>query len=245
MGLPAEGGIVNRGPPAQLDSRPAAGYFVMQSIGSEHRIREQAVELHEALEQISDIRKQMARSEVFRGYRSVTVGFSGLLALLAAALQSHWVASPATDLGRYLVLWVGVALISATIAGIELIRRAQHAGPGLARDMTRLAVEQFLPCLVVGALLTACIFRTAPNVAWMLPGLWSMIFGLGIFASWRLLPSPVVWAGWYYVLCGCFCLRWGQNEWAFSPWQMAIAFGGGQLICAAILYATLERKHVS
>ena len=203
------------------------------------------MELREALQQISDIRQQMARSEVFRGYRSLTVGFSGVLGLLAAAVQPYWVVSPATDLARYLFLWVGVAMISATIAGAELFLRAKTAGEGLTREMTRLAVEQFLPCLVVGALLTVCIWRNAPSVAWMLPGLWSLIFGLGIFASCRLLPSWVIWAGVYYVTCGCLALRWGQGEHAFAPWQMAISFGGGQLLCAAILYWTLERSHVA
>ena len=95
------------------------------------------MELREALQQISDIRQQMARSEVFRGYRSLTVGFSGVLGLLAAAFQSLWVASPATDLERYLGLWVGVALFSATISGVELFLRAKRAGSGIARDMTR------------------------------------------------------------------------------------------------------------
>ncbi len=203
------------------------------------------MELRDALQQISDIRQQMARSEVFRGYRSLTVGFSGVLGLAAAAFQSQWVASPALDLGRYLTLWVGVALVSAAIAGTELLARAKLAGPGLAREMTRLAVEQFLPCLVVGALLTICIYRGAPSAAWMLPGLWSLIFALGIFASCRLLPSLVGWAGVYYVVCGCCCLRWGQGDQTLAPWQMAIAFGGGQLVCAAILYGTLERKHGS
>lgn len=203
------------------------------------------MELREAIEQISDIRQQMARSEVFRGYRSLTVGFSGVLALFAAVFQSYWLESPATDLTRYLVLWIGVAVVSATVALIELVFRAKRAGPGLVREMTRLAAEQFLPCLVVGALLTACIYRTAPQAAWMLPGLWSLLFSLGIFASWRLLPSPVVWAGVYYVLCGCCCLRWGQGEQVLAPWQMATAFGGGQLLCAAILYWNLERTRAS
>lgn len=203
------------------------------------------MELREALQQISDIRKQMARSEVFRGYRAVTVGLSGVVGLVAAACQSQWVPEPATDLGRYLVLWVGVAFLNAMISGAELFLKAMNAGPGLTRDLTRLAVEQFLPCLGVGGLLTVGVFLHAPHVAWMLPGLWSFVFGLGIFASWRLLPSPVIWVGLYYVLCGCCCLRWGQGEYAFSAWQMAIAFGGGQLLCAAILYWTLERKNDS
>jgi hypothetical protein len=187
----------------------------------------------------------MARSEVFRGYRSITVGFSGALGLAAAALQSRWVASPQSELGSYLDLWGGVAVISLIVAGMEMYWRARRSGSGLARHHTLLAAGQFLPCIVVGALLTLCIYRAAPGVAWMLPGLWSLIFGLGIFASYRLLPRQVFWVAAYYVLCGCGCLLLGQGENVLSPWQMGISFGGGQLLGAAILYWTLERTDVS
>ena len=200
------------------------------------------MELREALRQISDIRQQMARSEVFRGYRSATVGFSGVLGIVAAAFQPVWVPSPESDLERYLSLWISVAAAGLFVAGAELYWSSRRVGPGLAREMTWLAVEQFLPCIVVGALLTLCIYRGAPEVAWMLPGLWSLVFGLGIFASFRLLPRQTLWGGLYFVLCGCGCLLWGQGSNAFSPWQMAISFGGGQLLAAAILYWTLERS---
>ncbi|MDP6581997.1 MAG: hypothetical protein QF681_15190, partial [Vicinamibacterales bacterium] len=69
------------------------------------------MQLDEALRQISDIRHHMARSEVFRGYRSMTVGFSGVSGLLAAAFQPLWVPSPASELGRYLGLWLSVAAV--------------------------------------------------------------------------------------------------------------------------------------
>jgi hypothetical protein len=200
------------------------------------------VQLDHALRQISDIRRQMAQSEVFRGYRSITVGFSGVLALLAAAIQPRWVASPQADLARYLGLWVGVAMLSVIVAGVELHGRVRHAGPGLTRRQTLLAIEHFVPCIVVGALLTLCISRAAPEVAWMLPGLWSLIYGLGVFASSRLLPRQSIWVGSFYVLSGCGCLLWGRGELALSPWLMAISFGGGQLLSAAILYWTLERR---
>lgn len=201
------------------------------------------MELREALCQISDIRRQIAQAEVFRGYRSMTVGFTGVLALLFAALQSQWIASPQNELSRYLCLWLSVAAASLLIAGIELYWQAHHAGPGLAREMTLLAIEQFLPCVVVGALLTLCIYRASPQVAWMLPGLWSLTFSLGVFASCRLLPRQVFWVGLYYLVCGGGCLLFGEIH-AFSPWQMAISFGGGQLLCALILYRKLERTDV-
>ena len=196
------------------------------------------MELSEAVRQISDIRRQMAQAEVYGGYRSVTVGASGILGLLAAAVQHRCVPSPEGDLGRYLGLWIGVAAAGLIVAAVEMTRRASA---GLARQKALLAAEQFLPSVGVGALLTLCIARGAPEVAWMLPGLWAMIFALGVFASRRLLPRPMVWVGAYYVACGCVCLLWGRGPDAFAPWQMGMTFGGGQLLGAIILYRTLER----
>lgn len=203
------------------------------------------MELHEALRQITEIRQQMAHSHVFRGYRSLTVGFSGLLGLLAAALQSQWVAAPEADLGRYIGWWLGVAIVSLMVTGGEMFLKARQAGPGLSRDMTLLAVEQFLPCLAIGALLTMCIYASAQHVAWMLPGLWSLVFSLGVFASYRLLPRQALWIGVYYAVCGCLCLLTGSGDNAMAPWQMGVSFGGGQLLGAAMLYWNLERTDAS
>ena len=203
------------------------------------------MQLDHALRQISDIRQHMAQSHVFRGYRSITVGFSGALGLSAAALQPHWVPSPQADLPRYLGLWLAVAAASLIVAGTQVCWRARRAGSALAVQHTLLAVEMFLPSVVVGALLTLCIYRSAPHVAWMLPGLWALIYGLGVFASRRVLPPQIVWVGSFYILSGCGCLLLGQGDNALSPWQMAISFGGGQLLGAAVLYWTLERTDVS
>ncbi|QDU82297.1 hypothetical protein Pla110_40520 [Polystyrenella longa] len=202
------------------------------------------MELYEALHQITAIRQQMAKSEVFRGYRSVTVGFSGLLGLFAASIQTEWVAAPTEHLERYLALWFFVAILSIVLVGLELYWRAFCIGSGMMKQMTISAVGQFLPCILIGGLLTTCIFKAAPEVAWMLPGLWSLLFGLGIFSSYRMLPSPICWVGAYYVLCGCGSLMFGQEEYPLSPWQMGISFGGGQFIAAFCLYWTLERDDI-
>ena len=199
------------------------------------------MELREALTQISEIRQQMTRSEVYRGYRSLTTGVSGMLAILGAVIQPLFIASPVSELGRYLIFWIGIAAVSAVVVGSEVWWRARTADSEVLQQMTRLAVEQLSPSLVVGALLTLCIFQTAPQVSWMLPGLWSLIFSLGIFASYRLLPPPLFWVALYYASCGLGCLYWGQGANALSPWQMGICFGGGQLMSAAILFWTLER----
>jgi len=204
-----------------------------------------AMELREAIRQISDIRQQMASSEVFRGYRSLTVGFSGLLGIVGACIQPRLVSTPVEHLAEFVVFWVGVAALSLVVAGVEMYWRAYRAGPGMARDLTILAAKQFLPCVVVGAFMTLCIVQRAPQVGWMLPGLWALIYAQGVFASYRLLPTEAVWVGVYFTVCGCFCLLQGQGGFALSPWLMGGSFGGGQLLAAGILYWTLERHDAS
>jgi hypothetical protein len=145
------------------------------------------MELREALAQISEIRQQMARTEVFRGYRAATVAFSGLVAVATAGVQSLLVPSPTHDLRNYLLLWVGAALLSILVFGIDQYLRYHRSVSPWQRDITAMAVEQFLPCLVAGATMTYVLVKFARDQSWMLPGLWSIIFSLGVFASRRLL----------------------------------------------------------
>jgi len=203
------------------------------------------MELREALAQISEIRDQLARTETFEGYRSATVAASGVLALTAAAMQAALVPAPLGRLDAYLTLWITVAIVSAGITGIEMFVRSRRAASETAVRLTRMVVEQFSPCLVVGALLTLAIAVVAPETAWMLPGLWALVFGLGVFASARLFPRPVVWVGAYYVLSGTVCLLAAKHLEPLSPWLMAGTFGLGQLAAAAAVYWSVERKHAA
>jgi hypothetical protein len=201
------------------------------------------MELRHALGHITAIRQQMARSEVFRGYRSLTVGSVGLMGILAAIAQPYLVPSPVNDLEAYLTLWTSVAAVALVLVGWRLGRHVRTTGSPLVRQTALLSAEQFLPCVAVGALVTLAIVRGAQDAGWMLPGLWSFVFGLGIFASYRQLPRQLFWVGVYFTACGFGCLLFGQGAHAFSPWQMGISFGGGPLAGAAILYFTLERTH--
>jgi hypothetical protein len=71
----------------------------------------------------------------------------------------------------------------------------------------------------------------------MLPGLWQVIFSLGVFASCRFLPRPVAAAGAWYLLTGLFCLSLGDAR-ALSPWAMGVPYAVGQLLVAGILLVT-------
>jgi hypothetical protein len=201
------------------------------------------VELHEALSHIAEIRTRMAASERFRGYRAVPVGASGGLAFLAAAAQPLVLVNPAADLAGYLTLWIATAVLGAAAAGSGILARLRSPTDPLGRELTRLAVGQFLPCLAAGALVTVAIARHAPEAAWVLPGMWQVLFSLGVFASCRLLPAATVAVGLFYLFAGALNLTRGPGPAAFSPWAMGVPFGLGQLAMAGILYWNLEREH--
>jgi hypothetical protein len=201
------------------------------------------MELREALTQISEIRRQVARTAVFRGYRAMPVAFSGILALAAAGFQALWIAEPDKRLGAYLTLWLGAAILSGLAAGMEMALRCWKSVSTITREITWLAVEQFLPCLAAGGLVTLVLAVYAPENVWMLPGLWQILFSLGIFASYRLLPRATFGVALFYMVTGLLCLALAQNEAALSPWAMGLPFGVGQLYAAAVLYWTLERTH--
>jgi hypothetical protein len=201
------------------------------------------MDLRDALTQITEIRQQIARTEVFRGYRAVPITFSGIMALCIAACQAIWLPEPAKNVGDYLILWIGAAILNILVLSVGLILDYRQNSSPLVRSTTLLAVGQFLPCVVAGGLVAYVLWNQAQDALWMLPGLWSILFGLGIFASYRLLPKAVFWVGVYYFVTGALCLAWAQGEYAYSPLAMAVPFGVGQLLSAAILYWTLERPH--
>ena len=201
------------------------------------------MDLREALSQISEIRQQVARTETFRGYRAAPVAFSGLVAWIAAFIQLGSLPNPAENVPGYLSLWIGAALLSMAVTGLAMFLHCLQPPSHLTRETTLLAVGQFVPCVAAGGLLTFVLYYQAPDALWMLPGLWSMLFSLGIFASYRLLPRPTFWVAVFYLVAGVFCLTLAKGEHALSPWAMGVPFGAGQLLAAGILYWTLERSH--
>ena len=138
------------------------------------------MDLQDALAQIAEIRAHIAQNETFRGFRSATVAASGLLALLGAAMQALWIPDPQQQLAAYVRLWIVVATVSFLIFATEIAWRSYlHAAPQ-ARQLTLLAVQQFVPCLVAGGLLT--------------------------YASWSMFPRPRRCSPG----CGRSCSAWGS-----------------------------------
>ena len=199
-------------------------------------------DLSQALAEIRAIRAQVARDTQFRGYGPASIAVSGVLALLVAAAEIHWSREIGADGLRFLAIWAGTAAVAVILTAGETIIRARRVHSGFASAMIQAAVEQFFPALIVGVLLTGVLLRAAPQQLWMLPGLWELIFSLGVFASCRFLPRQMFAVGVWYLACGLTCLMAASGSKALSPWEMGIPFGVGQLLVAVVLQYCFEES---
>ena len=180
-------------------------------------------DLNRALGDISSIRRQVARSTEFRGYGPATLAATGGIAILAATAQTLWLPDPANSIAAYLAIWISTAVVSAGLIGVQMVTRTHRMHSGMADEMIRMAVEQFLPAAVAGALMTLVLAGSVPSALWMLPGLWQVIFSLGVFSSCRFLPRPMAAAGVWYLLTGMACIMLANGR-ALSPWAMGIPY---------------------
>jgi hypothetical protein len=193
-------------------------------------------DLERALTDIRAMRSQIARGTEFRGYGPAAFAASGVLAIAAALAQSQLVENPAVDVLNYLGLWIGTALASAILIGIDVVTRSRRVHSGIADEMIQSAVEQLLPAAVAGVLLTVILARFAPQTLWLLPGLWQIVASLGVFAACRMLPAPLLIVGVWYLATGLACLAYASGPNAFSPWAMGLPFGIGQLLAAVLIH---------
>jgi hypothetical protein len=196
-------------------------------------------DLYKALGDISSIRRQVAHSTEFRGYGPATLATTSGFAILAMGAQAVWLPDAANHIAAYLAIWISTAILSAGLIGVQMVTRTHRIHSGMADEMIRMAVEQFLPAAGAGALMTIVLVRAVPSALWMLPGLWQVIFSLGVFSSCRFLSRPMLASGVWYLLSGLTCIALADGR-ALSPWAMGIPYGVGQLLVAGILYFTAE-----
>ncbi len=200
-------------------------------------------DLNKALGDISSIRQQVARSTEFRGYGPATLVATGGIAIVAAGLQAVWLPNPTNHIPVYLAIWVSTAILSAALIAVQTVTRSHRMHSGMADEMIKMAVEQFLPAAGAGALLTIVLVGSVPAALWMLPGLWQITFSLGVFSSCRFLPRPMAAAGAWYLLTGLTCIALADGR-ALSPWTMGVSYGVGQLLVAgrSVLHRAGEQR---
>ncbi|MCR9246233.1 MAG: hypothetical protein NXI31_14475 [bacterium] len=197
------------------------------------------MELRDALEHITTIRTQLAATERLRSLRAVPVALSGAMAIVAATVQFFVLEKPTVQPYVYLALWVGTAILCGSAAAVVVARRAHLSASMHDVANLRAAAMQLLPSLVAGAVFTTWVATEAPELLWLLPGVWQLLFALGNLAAQMVLPRAAMWVGMLYLCSGAWCLWLGER--ALDPWAMGLPFAAGQLALASILWWHHER----
>lgn len=193
-----------------------------------------------ALDQIAEIHGQMAKGELYRGYRSLPIAASGLVGLAAAAFQPRSLG--AADPKGFVFYWSTIALAAVFVGSIEIVFNYVVHEDTAERRHTRRVVGQFLPSVVAGAAIAVCFVHVSAALVPLLPGLWAICFGIGTFASRPYLPRASGWVALFYYAVG-FTLLWiARGPEALSGWWIGGTFGVGQMLAALVLWWNLERN---
>lgn len=207
--------------------------------------------IHQALSDIAEIRAQLDRTETYRGFRSTAVGVSVLVLFLGAWLESKWVVDSTQQADLYLGIWFGVAVVSAVMAATEMLIRSRVSGNPVVGKMHWALAIRIAPSFLVGFAMTLMIGTHAHEHAaagssggllWALPGVWSMIYSLGLFNCRQHLPTQVTGVAIYLLFAGVILLAFNWSTREASGWQMVASFGVAQAYLGAVLYWNLERR---
>ena len=141
--------------------------------------------------------------------------------------------------GQAIRYWGGVAARAGFFALLDIalhVRRSPR--PGAAR-LARNALLQFAPAVAAGAALAFALGSTASGV--YLPGLWSIVFALGLGAARPQLPRGVSGVVAFHLLAGLLLLVRAEPGFVPSPWAMGGVFALGQALLALVLHADILR----
>ena len=189
-------------------------------------IPKQPPALHDrAIDNIRYIRETMERATAFTavpGWGQVVIGITALVAAYLAAIGANQ--------ERWLITWLVEAIIALLIAGWSMDRKARATSTPLLSGPARKVAFSLSPPLIVGALLTAVLFRL--RITSVIPGVWLLLYGTGVVTGGMYSVSVVPVMGICFMLLGAVAL--------FAPaslgdWFLATGFGGLHIIFGSII----------
>jgi hypothetical protein len=193
-----------------------------------------------ALTQIAEIHQQIAKGEVYRGYRSLPIAASGVVGLGAAWLQTPGMG--ASNPIEFVIYWAAVGACAGFIGVSEIVYNYIVHENMIERRRTRQVIGQFMPSVLAGALIAVALVHLSADFVPLLPGIWAICFGVGVFASRPYLPRASGFVALFYYAAGVALLWIGGGGETLNGWRVGGTFGVGQLFAALVLYWNLERN---
>jgi hypothetical protein len=177
-----------------------------------------------ALEDIRFIRETMERSSSF-----TAVPGWGQVAMGVTALAATWLAYRQQLPSNWLAVWLGEAVLGASIALVATQRKAQRAGAPLTSGPGSQFARTFLPPIVAAGFLTAALYFAGRTS--LLPGTWLLLYGTGVLTGSAFSVAIVRLMGALFMLAGASALL-------FPAWGgvfMALGFGGLHILFGVLI----------
>lgn len=198
--------------------------------------------LTEALHSLSEIHAHLAKGEVYQGVKARQVMLSGMIGILAAIVQPRMISEG--DVDGFVWYWLLTAAVCALAGTSGAIFSYFLGDDELSRRRARIVAGQLVPCLAAGAFLTLALLPVMDRCIGMLPGLWAMLYALGLFSTRPYLPRATGWVGLYFLVAGTLLVSLLPLTAIPSPWTIALVFAAGQFGLALVLHRNAERENL-
>jgi hypothetical protein len=176
----------------------------------------------EAIENLRFIRSTMENARSFTavpGWGQVAMGLSAIGAAAVASRQA--------DVSRWLGTWVVEAAFAVAVGAFALVRKARRANTPIASGPARRFGLALLPPLLVGAVMTALLYRS--GTVQVLPALWLLCYGAGIATSGAFSVRAVPMQGVSFMVLGAAAAltpaAWGDLWMAAGFGLLQVGFG--------------------
>ncbi len=175
-----------------------------------------------AIDNLRFIRETMERATSFTAVSGWGQVVTGVTALIAAGVASRQAVPE-----RWLMLWLGEAVLSFAIAAVAMARKARAAHLSLLSGPGRKFALSFSPPIAVGGLLTVILFQG--RLVSAIPGMWLLLFGTGVVTGGAFSVKIVPAMGVVFMLLGSAALfspaAWGNLYMAVGFGVLNILFG--------------------
>ena len=194
----------------------------------------------QALQEIAEIRKRLQLVDTRSSFRCVSLALSSGLFVIAALAMNWFAVSPANGI-RFVGYWIGVSLLSGLMISCELWIRCLSSRSRITVSWSRQVAATLMPAIAAAAIVTWAILPHSEWIA-MLPGLWSILAGVGFACCVRLLPGLSQVAALWWIVGGALAIRRVDLVSEHVSLSMILLFGVGQLLLTASLYPGVRRE---
>ena len=187
--------------------------------------------LHDkAIQDLSFIRRTMEGASSF-----TDVPGWGLVGIGATAVVAAGLAAQQPSAGRWLVVWVVELAVAVLTGGAMMWRKMRRRGGTVATPLTvpaRKFLLGLLPGLAAGAALSAAMIQGADlwsagtAVPPLLPGLWLLLYGVGVVTAGMFSVRPVPLLGLVLMALGALAVFVPTLP---SAWVLGLGFGVVQI----------------